>query len=103
MQPGDLLPYVFENFDLWTRTIRLPTLEARNLSENLISTDRLTPLALEPPVSFDWMLWQQFQATEPFDVICLARSPAFTPKAADAIYDEIRSRFIDENAMARSR
>jgi hypothetical protein len=102
-RPGDLLPYLFENFDSWTRTIRLPTLEVRNLRDNLLSAGRLTPLALEPPVPFDWMLWQQFQATEPFDVICLARSPGFTPKAADAIYDEIRSRFVDESAMARSR
>jgi hypothetical protein len=49
------------------------------------------------------MLWQQFQATEPFDVICLARSPAFTPEAADVIYDAIRRGFVDEIAIARSR
>ncbi len=101
-QPGDLLPYLFESFDPCTRTVRLPTLEARDLRDNLLSADRLTPLALQPPVPFDWMLWQRFQATEPFDVICLARSPGFTPKAADAIYDEIRSRFVDESGMARS-
>ena len=47
------------------------------------------------------MLWHEYQATEPFDLICLARSPSFTPAAADAVYDEIRSRFIDENAMSR--
>jgi hypothetical protein len=97
-QPGDLLPYIFENFDLWTRTIRLPTLEPQNLRENLGSTDRLRPLALEPPVPFDWMLWDQFHAAEPFDLICLARSPAYTPEASDVIYDEIRERFVDENA-----
>lgn len=102
-QPGDLLPSLFESFDPWTRTIRLPTLEARHLRDNLLSIDRLTPLALEPPVRFDWMRWQRFQATEPFDVICLARSPSVPPNAADAIYDEIRSRFVDESAMARSR
>jgi hypothetical protein len=77
-----------------------PTLEPRNLRENLGSTDRLRPLALEPPVPFDWLLWHEYEATEPFDLICLARSPSFTPAAADALYDEIRSRFIDENAMA---
>lgn len=98
-QPGDLLPHVFENFDLETRTIRLPTLEPRNLRENLGSTDRLRPLALEPPVPFDWLLWHEYQATEPFDLICLSRSPSFTPAAADAVYDEIRSRFIDETAL----
>jgi len=81
----------------------LSTLEPRNLRENLGSTDRLRPLALEPPVPFDWSLWHEYQATEPFDLICLSRSPSYTPAAADAVYDEIRSRFIDENAIARSR
>lgn len=101
-QPGDLLPYLFENFDLWTRTLRLPTLERRNLLDNLLSTERLRPLSLEPAVPFQWMVCNEFRATEPFDVICLARSPAFTPDAADAIYDEICSRFIDESAMGES-
>ena len=45
----------------------------------------------------------EYEATEPFDLICLARSPSYTPEAADAVYDEIRSRFIDEDAMVRSR
>jgi len=100
-EPGDLLPHVFEDFDLSTRTIRLPTLAPPNLREDLGSTDRLRPLALEPPVPFDWSLWHEYEATEPFDLICLARSPSYTPEAADAVYDEIRSRFIDENAIAR--
>jgi hypothetical protein len=98
--PGDLLPHLFEDFDLETRRIRLPTLEPRNLRENLCGTALLEPVALEPPVPFDWLLWHEFEATEPFDLICLARSPSFTPAAADAIYDEIRSRFIDEDALA---
>lgn len=102
-EPGDLLPHLFEDFDLSTRTIRLPTLEPANVREDLGSTYRLRPLALEPPVPFDWSIWHEYQATEPFDLICLARSPSYTPAAADAVYDEIRSRFIDENAMARTR
>lgn len=101
--PGDLLPPLFENFDLSSRTIRLPTLERRDLREHMAVTDRLSPLALEPPVPFDWLLWHEYEATEPFDLICLARSPSYTPAPADAVYDEIRRRFIDENAMARSR
>jgi hypothetical protein len=98
--PGDLLPHVFENFDLSTRRIRLPTLEPCDLGENLNRIHRLKPLALEPPVPFDWLLWHDYEATEPFDLIGLARSPAFTPSEADAIYDEIRGRFIDEPVMA---
>lgn len=95
-QPGDLLPYLFEDFDFGTRTIRLPTLERKNLEENLISTDRLKPLALGTPVPFDWLLWHEFRADQAFDFVCLARSPAFTPEASDVIYDEIKRRFINE-------
>jgi hypothetical protein len=43
-------------------------------------------LALGPPVPFDWLLWHDYEATEPFDLICLARSPSFTPSEADAVY-----------------
>jgi hypothetical protein len=99
-QPEDLLPYIFQNFDLWTRTIRLPTLDRRNLSDNLLSTDRLKPLAFEPEVPFDWMTIYDFTAESPFDMVCLARSPSFTPAESDAIYDAIRERFIDEGRRA---
>lgn len=98
-RPGDLLVYLFENFDPDTRTIRLPALDAKNLRENLLSTDQLRPLALEPPVPFSWEPIGQFQAREPFDLVCLARSPAFTPHTADALFEEIRARFIDDTAV----
>jgi hypothetical protein len=100
--PSDLLIYLLDNFDRWSRTIRLPLLDAQNLQDNLAYTDRLKPLALEPPVPFTWEVCQRFQAAAPYDVICLARSPAFTPASADLIYDEIRTRFIDERANAGS-
>lgn len=100
--PGDLLVYLFENFDPATRTIRLPVLEVRNLRENLISPQQLRPVSFEPPVPFHWTLLQQFQAQEPYDVICLARSPAFTPESADVVYDEIRTRYIDESETTAS-
>jgi hypothetical protein len=98
--PGDLLPHLFEDFDLDTHKIRLPTLDRMNFRENAFTVDRLTPLALEPPVTFDWSLWHDYEASEPFDLICLARSPSFTPAAADVVYDEIRRRFIDEDALS---
>lgn len=95
-QPGDLLPHLFENFDPFSRTIRLPVLDARNLRDSWHTTEPLKPLSFEPPVSFTWMRYQRFQAQAPYDVICLARSPSFTPKSSDTIYAEIRRRFIDE-------
>ncbi len=97
-RPGDLLVYLFENFDPDTRTIRLPLLDPQNLRKNLLSTDQLHPLALEPPVPFSWEVNQHFQAPAPFDLVCLARSPGFTPETADVLYDAIRTRFIDEGA-----
>jgi hypothetical protein len=100
-RPGDLLVYLFEDFDPDTRTIRLPALDADNLRENLLSTDQLRPLALEPPVRFSWEAIHRFQAPEPFDLVCLARSPGFTPETADALYAEIRARFIEKRATRR--
>ena len=35
----------------------------------------------------------------PFDLIFLARSKPFTPAEADALYEAIRKRFIDESAL----
>jgi hypothetical protein len=98
-RPGDLLVYLFENFDLDTRTIRLPLLDPQNLRENLLSTDQLRPLALEPPVPFSWEVIPQYQAATPFDLVCLARSPGFTPETADVLHDAIREQFIDEQAL----
>jgi hypothetical protein len=40
------------------------------------------------------------EAPEGFDVICLARSPDFTPAELDPLFDEIRERFIDEEGFA---
>lgn len=99
-RPSDLLVYLFENFDLDTRTIRLPALDAANLQQNLLTTDQLRPLDLEPPVPFNWDLIQQFQTREPFDLVCLARSPGFTPETADLLYDAIRARFIEERSAS---
>lgn len=58
------------------------------------------PTRREPRVPFRAMSWPQFTASEPFDVICLARSPEYTPATCDALFDVIRERFIDELAPA---
>ena len=56
---------------------------------------------LEPRVPFRHMGWPQFTAPAPFDLICLARSPEYTPETCDELFDAIRERFIDEDALAR--
>lgn len=98
-RPSDLLAYLFEAFDPDTRTIRLALLDRKNLCESLLTVDQLLPLALEPPVPFSWELIHQLRAPAPFDFVCVARSPGFTPATADVLYDEIRARFIDEIAV----
>jgi hypothetical protein len=54
----------------------------------------LTIEHLEPTIPFSTTGWRDYQADQRFDFICLARSPEFTPPEADAIFDEIRRRFI---------
>ena len=48
----------------------------------------------DPPVPFTANVWREYQASEPFDVVCLTRSPQYTPAEADPIFDAIRERFI---------
>jgi hypothetical protein len=93
----DVLPYLMEGFDPRARSIQLASVASRReLSENLMTPENLTVDHREPTVPFTATGWQDFQADQPFDFICLARSPAFTPPEADAIFDEIRRRFIAE-------
>lgn len=51
---------------------------------------RTEPLHLEPRVPFRAVPWPQYDAPAPFDLICLARSPAYTPSTSDALFDAIR-------------
>jgi hypothetical protein len=44
-------------------------------------------------------VWCEYQASEPFDIVCLTRSPEYTPADADPIFDAIVERFIDEAAL----
>jgi hypothetical protein len=51
-------------------------------------------------VPFKAIPWRQYTASEPFDLVCLARSPEYTPATCDELFDAIRERFIDELAPA---
>lgn len=94
----DVHPYLREHFDPRSQRIRLVALNP----EELASLRARKPPAveyLEPAVAVDEIPWEQFQADWGFDVVCLTRSPPYTPPTADALYEEIRERFIDERAM----
>jgi hypothetical protein len=94
---NDVMSYVMENFDSNAAHVRLPALTKAQLEQ--LPFDKPQPAGLEPPIRFAMVSGLNFQASEPLDVICLCRSPAFTPPAADAVFSAIRKTFIDETAF----
>lgn len=58
--------------------------------------ERLTAdlaVSVEPPIPFQRMHIEEFQATAPFDYALVCQSPAFTPKSADALI-QVLARYI---------
>lgn len=95
--PDDLM----RDFDLDADAIQLACMTEKEI-ENAVSLSPRRPSVIdhrEPEVPFTHQPWPAFQASAPFDVICLARSAAFTPAASDTLFDEIRRQFIDESAF----
>lgn len=95
--PGDLMWCLMEGFSADAEYIQLAALTKRQIHDELLSlgSRRPTPARLEPRVAFRHMGWPQFAASEPFDFVCLARSPEYTPATCDALFDAISERFID--------
>jgi hypothetical protein len=100
-RPEDILSYVMEGFDPSAAHIRLAAVNKRDIND-LWMLDNKTKVVqhYEPRVPFRTVSFRDFRADRPFDVICLTRSAAFTPAASDALFDEIRDRFIDEVALS---
>jgi len=96
----DLMTYHLEGFDPSASNIQLKAMqksEIDRLHSLLVSRSREIRVdRYEPIVPFQHGVWRDFQAERPFDAICLARSPGFTPAAADGIFDAIRESFIEE-------
>jgi hypothetical protein len=85
-----------ENFDLSASHIQLKAGQRDELSRALHRSPDVRPSIelTEPPVPFQQLYWRDFQAQEPFDAICLTRSPSYTPEASDHLFDLIRKRYI---------
>lgn len=98
-RPGDLFPYYMENFDLDASNLELNAMTREQL-ERRLHDQEYTIASVEPKVPLRHMSWGEFTASEPFDVICLARSPDYTPAELDPLFDEIREQFVDETAFA---
>jgi hypothetical protein len=50
---------------------------------------------LEPPVDCRSGRWEQFRSEQPYDLVCLTRSPIYTPATADPLYAAISTAFVD--------
>ncbi len=97
----DVLPYHMEGFNRRAENVQLISVRSRSeLLDNLMTPENFTVDHREPTVPFQAVMWDQFQADHPFDFICLARSPPFTPPESDQIFDAIRERLIDETKFA---
>jgi hypothetical protein len=92
---GDLMPYLFPGFRPGADYIEIATV-TRSQIDDLLSFQKPEPQRVEPPVPFRAMGWREFTAVAPFDMVCLARSPEYTPVTCDVLFDAVRERFIDE-------
>lgn len=95
----DLLYYHMEDYEFDAAHVELKAVRAEEF-KRAIGGRKPEVAHREPLVPFTQTRWDTFDAPYPFDGICLARSPAFTPSASDALFEEIRHRFIDEDAWS---
>jgi hypothetical protein len=88
-----------KNFRVDADHLQLAALTGEQLQDYAFGR-RMEPAHLEPSVPFQALPWPQYMAPAPFDLICLARSPEYTPATFDEIFQAIRDRFVNELAIA---
>jgi hypothetical protein len=95
---NDLMTYHLEGFHPDASHIQLKAMRKSEIEKlwHLAPKEDLQVDRHEPLVPFSHRSWRDFHADRPFDFICLARSPSYTPAEADPIFDEIRRLFINE-------
>jgi hypothetical protein len=102
---GDDVLFLFrEGFDPKAERLQLSAMAKRELERVTGVTGRRGEGVVdrrEPAIPFREVKWPSFQSEKPFDFVCLARSPAFTPPASDTIFDAIRSQFVNENSWPK--
>ena len=94
----DLLVFHMLNYENDADVIQLKAMSTESVYDWAGQRGKPTPDRVEPSVPFRQDRWDCYEALEPFDAVCLCRSPGFTPAGCDSIFDEIRRRFIDEAA-----
>jgi hypothetical protein len=93
----DLLHLHMQDFDHAASNIELKAVRPEELKRVMFSPASRPEIdSREPLVPFAQIPWRSFSTNEPFDAICLAQSPPFTPAASDEVFDLIKDQFIDE-------
>lgn len=90
---GDELVYVMQDFDRASGSVQLKAIR-QDQKDDLLSRGRCEIERLEPPVPYRSLRVADYTSAGRYDFVCLTRSPLYTPEAADALFGDIRSRFI---------
>lgn len=92
----DLFPYYF--LDEERKQVELASIEEKNSSNffNDFRNNKHLLSHIEPAIPFSFCYWEEFQVEKPFDIVCLTRSPAFTPIESDNLFNIIQEKFIDK-------
>ena len=93
----DLLTLHMRNCDNDASSIELKAMSREEMQRWLYRREEPRWDWSEPRVPFRQLRWDQFTSDEPYDSVCLCRSPGFTPASSDELFDLIRERFIDES------
>ena len=91
---SDVFVHHLEDNDPEAMNIQLKAVAEGEINRRFFQLNRVEVLAHEPLVPYREVLWSNFQTGEPFDFICLCRSPDYAPASADEIYEEVRRRFV---------
>jgi hypothetical protein len=93
---SDELHLVMQGFDRGADHIQLPVVTPREVDRILRRTASPVPESLEAPVPYRSMRWDSFQAGQPYDFICLTRSPPYCPTTADPLFKAIERTFVGD-------
>ena len=88
---NDIFRWHLLNFEQEASALELKAVTRSDISRYLGGSENPPVAHREPPVPFRQVPWEEFQAQEPYDLVCLTRSPSYTPEASDYLFDEIRS------------
>jgi hypothetical protein len=91
----DLLVPHMRDYDHEASYLQMKALTDQEFDQMLWGTSKPEPQVADPPVPFRMVHWADFTADCPYDVVCLARSPGYTPAACDLIFDAIIDEFMD--------